>query len=1385
MRGIAILVATILALGPLGAGAQDSNADKSTLTQFLESSLSSAGRQVEITGFRGALSSVASLDEMTFADDTGIWLTLRDVSLDWNRAALLTGRISINQLRAGQIVISRTPTTAAPQTTAEATPFRLPELPISVQIAQIEAGRVDLGAAILGEKVGLSIRGALTLGSGEGSADLAIARVDGVNGRMTLAGHFTNASRKLDLALNLAEPRGGIIARLANLPDTPAVDLTINGTGTLDDFKAQLTLDTDGERRLTGGVVLAGTSGFRADIEGDIAPLFAPDYQPFFGPNIALQTAGARRSDGGWDLSKFKLQAAELALSGQISLAASGVPQRFSLTGGILSKTGQPVVLPLPGQKTTLRRADISLAFDAAKGQNWTGQATVQDLSQPDMSVGTLALTGTGQIDTDTTPRISVHLNFDANALMLQDQGLNQALGPIVRGQADVLWVQDQPLQLEALRVTAQGLSAAAQGQMGDDTSAVAVIGTADLHFESLAHLETLTGQPLRGAANATLSGRFDPLSGGFDLSADVHTQDAAIGQEIVDRLLIGPVDLALSAKRDATGLELRAGQLSSDALSATFAGRLNSTNAALRSTVSFNDLGLIDPKLTGTFEARADLTTDDNGAQTLMINGTTQGLTLSGLLGQDNRLNPAMSEQADLAVLLRRTGDLITLERGQFRAGPASLQANGQMQAGVGQLTAVLDLGDLSVLGPDFDGNLTATADIITKIDAQFLTLSAQSNGLQLGPDLIDPTWATALEGPAQLSLSLVRRDKSVVLDHAQLSSALADVTAHGTYTPKVTTLAIGVARSDLTALGSGYGGQIRGDATLRQTGQTRHIKLSGTAQDIALNNPEITRLLAGETNFSADMAEKNGDIQIDAAAVENPQLSLNITGNHPRLGRQEAAGQKLTMTARLTDTALLAPEFPGPLSLNGAVTVSPSRTWIDLMAKGPGGIDASLRGGVAHDLSQADLAIKGTTQAALFNGLIEPRALRGPINFDLKLAGPLVPTAISGRITGTGLRAVSGFPGLVLADLGVSIDLADGQATLKANSGMSGGSGQVTLTGSLGLATPYPADLAIVLRKLGLRDPSLYTSVVNGKLAVRGPLAGGAVLSGRIDVGETQIQVPATLAAGLSEMPTITHLNEPKAVHTTRRRAGLLAETDANTRKRGPIYGLDLTIDAPRRIFIRGRGLDAELGGQIVVAGTSANVIPSGELRLIRGRLDILGKRLTLNQGTATLQGGFVPMILLEASTKSDAIVSTIRIEGPATDPTTSFTSQPPLPEEEVLARILFGHGLDSISAFQAAQMASSVATLSGRGGEGMVGKLRKAFALDDFDVTTDAAGNAELRFGKYLAKNIYTDVTLGQEGTTEVSINLDLSQSITLRGAVDSESKSGIGVFFERDY
>jgi len=227
-----------------------------------------------------------------------------------------------------------------------------------------------------------------------------------------------------------------------------------------------------------------------------------------------------------------------------------------------------------------------------------------------------------------------------------------------------------------------------------------------------------------------------------------------------------------------------------------------------------------------------------------------------------------------------------------------------------------------------------------------------------------------------------------------------------------------------------------------------------------------------------------------------------------------------------------------------------------------------------------------------------------------------------------------------------------------------------------------------------------------------------------------------------------------------------------------------LDLTIAAPSRVFLRGRGLDAELGGVLVLGGTTAAVVPNGAFNLIRGRLDILGKRLVLSEARLQLEGEFLPFIRIMASNEGDGITTSVLIEGPADAPSVRFVSTPELPEEEVLARLLFGRDLTSLSVFQAAQMAGAVATLAGRGGEGIIGKLRKGFALDDLDVTTDATGGAAVKAGKYLSKNLHTEIIVDQQGQSQINLDLDLSPSVTLRGSTGSDS-TGIGIFIEKDY
>ena len=117
-------------------------------------------------------------------------------------------------------------------------------------------------------------------------------------------------------------------------------------------------------------------------------------------------------------------------------------------------------------------------------------------------------------------------------------------------------------------------------------------------------------------------------------------------------------------------------------------------------------------------------------------------------------------------------------------------------------------------------------------------------------------------------------------------------------------------------------------------------------------------------------------------------------------------------------------------------------------------------------------------------------------------------------------------------------------------------------------------------------------------------------------------------------------------------------------------------------------------------------------------------------------------------------------------------------------MIARLLFDRGLDNITAFQAINMASAIATLAGKGGDGIVGKIRKRAGLDNLDVTVDETGSAELTAGKYLSDKVYTEVDV-QQGKTSISLNLDVAPHITLKGIAESDGQTGLGIFLKRDY
>ncbi|WP_128255008.1 translocation/assembly module TamB domain-containing protein [Falsirhodobacter deserti] len=1280
MRKTVIL---LLALLPAGALAQDQGgeADRGWLEGIIEDNLSTSGREVNITGFTGALSSRATLDELTIADDEGVWLTLRDVVLDWNRSALLRGRLQVTELSAAEIVVARTPVPpegleAAPS--PEASPFSLPDLPVSINIGRIATERLELGAPLLGEEVVASMTGMLVLEGGEGGVTINARRIDdGPDLDLSLNASFANETRQLLMDLALHDEAGGLVTRKLGLPGAPSLDLTVTGTAPIDNYTAQITLATDGQPRIGGEVTIRapanGPMGFGASLSGNAAPLFLPDYAEFFGDDLALQVQGTRSTEGVLDIPTLSLTAQQLQLGGAVTVGVDGLPDRVDLTGRIAAPDGDAVLLPLPAeQETRIRSADLDVQFDASQSDDWRGAIRIADLDRADFAADTLALTGTGRIVPGNLQQVTADLDLAATGLVAADPGLNDALGQEVTGAARIEWTQGEDgLQVPSLALTGADYGLEADAVIQGISTGVTIDGGATATLGDLSRFATIAGRPLSGAAEATMRGSYTVLEGGFDLVADVTGTDLSAGIPQVDGLLAGQSTIHLSALRDAAGTRIRDFTVDAQDLTATAEGLISSTGSNLNATV----------------------------------------------------------EAADLSVLGAQYG---------------------------GQATA-----QVAFTGTVDDGTLRLTAD-----GTDIRTGIAEADGL--------------LRGASTIRVEAGLEDGAAVIRQAEVNGNAMSLTAEGRLAQTGSDVTARLDLTDLSVIGPQYGGSVNTAVTFTGTPANGTVTVDGTASNISVAQDEANRLLRGDSRISAAMSLTDGRVVVQQADIRNPQITLNATGT-PIDG-----GQQLDLTARLANLGILLPQFPGAVSVSGTVTQRPQGYDLNLTAQGPGGIDARANGSVAADFGGANLALSGSAQAALANAFLTPRSVNGPVSFDLRVNGPLAPESVSGTFRANGLSLVDPSTNIALNAINATVNLGGNTARIDASAAPEEG-GRITANGTIGLAAPYNADLTVNLNRAVFSDPSLFRTTAGGSVRLSGPLTGNGLIAGRIVLEETEVQVPSGGLGTAGTLPGLNHINEPRDVRATRARARLDEEEDTGGASGGAGgLRLDLTVSAPNRIFIRGRGLDAELGGELRLTGTTSNIVPIGAFELIRGRLDILGRRLDLDRARLSLEGDFVPQLNVIASSESNGVTSFVNIVGRADDPEVTFSSNPDLPQEEVLAQLLFGRDLSSISPLQAAQLANAVATLAGRGGQGIVGNLRQSFGLDDLDVTTNDTGDAAVRAGKYISDKAYTAVEVDAQGQSSVSLNLDVSSSLTVRGTTGTaEGSTGIGIFWERDY
>jgi translocation and assembly module TamB len=228
-----------------------------------------------------------------------------------------------------------------------------------------------------------------------------------------------------------------------------------------------------------------------------------------------------------------------------------------------------------------------------------------------------------------------------------------------------------------------------------------------------------------------------------------------------------------------------------------------------------------------------------------------------------------------------------------------------------------------------------------------------------------------------------------------------------------------------------------------------------------------------------------------------------------------------------------------------------------------------------------------------------------------------------------------------------------------------------------------------------------------------------------------------------------------------------------------------LDVTVSAPNRIFVRGRGLDAELGGELKVSGTLNDPQVVGGFDLRRGRILILGKRLDFSRGHIGFSGDLVPELDFLADSQAGDVTTHIGITGPANQPVFAFTSDPSLPQDEVLSRLLFQKPSGSLSPFQALQLAQTVAQFSG-GGDDAFERLRRSLGVASLDIETSASGSPVIGVSRALSDRISVGVKAGTKPQDSgVSVDLDVTRHIRVQSGVAADGATSIGVGAEWEY
>ncbi|WAT19081.1 translocation/assembly module TamB [Aurantiacibacter sp. MUD11] len=762
-----------------------------------------------------------------------------------------------------------------------------------------------------------------------------------------------------------------------------------------------------------------------------------------------------------------------------------------------------------------------------------------------------------------------------------------------------------------------------------------------------------------------------------------------------------------------------------------------------------------------GAFDGSLNLVTAENGDTAIRVNrldvaetrvAGTLNLVEGGVAGALGVNRGGMNGTIDLAVRDGGQGFDVDLEARNARFdGPVSLAINrgtinagGLIAEGNTTVTGNANLQGVS-FGTLFIGRLAAEAEVHNgagHFDAAMTGRRGSRFELLVNGDVAPDRIAVAVDGSyAENEIGMPRRavvlrteDGGWELQRSQVSYGDGFVIASGRFGGEAPV----EARLAMNDLSLDWLGAISGDLGLGG-------KVSGVLELGAGENDrpvgEARVMVEGLTRSSLLLTSSPLDIALVADLSETLlQARAVMSDGTGAEGRLQARVSNLAQSGSLPER-LYAGDLSGQFRFTGSAAALWRLAAIDLL-------DVTGDIGIAAN-------VDGT--------LLEPQVRGSLSGDDLRVRSALTGTDISGvsargRFTGSRL-ALTSFSGTA------------------PNGGRISGSGIVDLSNISGGRGPQ-IDLRMAARNAEVLDLENMGATVTGPMRIVSNGVGGTI-AGRLTVSSANWRLGQ--AEAIAELPNVavTEINLPADA--------------APIAARSQPWRYLIDVSAPGGIEVDGMGLDSEWRtDNLLLRGTTDDPRLGGSVSIVprQGFYSFAGTRFEITRGEIDFDRSVPidPRIDLLAETEVNDLSVQVTVRGNASQPDIAFSSVPALPEEELLARLLFGGSITDLSATDALQLGAAVASLRGGGGVDPINRLRTAVGLDRLRIVpADPAldrGTA-VALGKNFGRRFYVEIVTDGAGYNATDLEFRITSWLNLLATVSTVGRHQAAAEYRRDY